>query len=135
MTVTLQRTPDTHLAQTLHWGAHSLVTDVLVDEGGNDAGPSPHDLYDAALGACKALTVMWFARKKGSAVDDVQTKIVRDDADERKGVYRLKAELLISGSFSDAELAQLVAVAEKCPVHKLMTSVTTEITTTVQRAV
>jgi putative redox protein len=91
-------------------------------------------MYDAALGACKALTVMWFARKKGIAVDDVQTKITRDDADERKGVYRLKAEMSISGSFSDAEFAQLVAVAEKCPVHKLMTSVTTEITTDVQRA-
>lgn len=38
------------------------------------------------------------------------------------------------GAISDAEFAQLVAVAEKCPVHKLMTSVTTEITTTVQRA-
>lgn len=27
-----------------------------------------------------------------------------------------------------------VSAAEKCPVHKLMTSVTTEITTTVERA-
>lgn len=30
-------------------------------------------------------------------------------------------------------LAQLAAAADKCPVHKLMTSVTTEITTTVER--
>ena len=30
-------------------------------------------------------------------------------------------------------LAQLATVAEKCPVHKLMTSVTTEITTSVVR--
>lgn len=31
-------------------------------------------------------------------------------------------------------LAQLATVADKCPVHKLMTRVTTEITTTVERA-
>ncbi|OYT92055.1 MAG: osmotically inducible protein OsmC [Burkholderiales bacterium PBB3] len=135
MTVSLKRKADATLAQTVAVRKHAWVADISVEEGGADEGPSPHDLYDAALGACKALTVMWFARKKGIAVDDVQTKIVRDDSEERKGVYRLKAELLISGSFSDAELAQLVAVAEKCPVHKLMTSVTTEITTTVQRAV
>ena len=134
MTVSLQRKANAAMAQTVTIGHHAWLVDVSAEEGGADEGPSPHDLYDAALGACKALTVMWFARKKGIAVDDVQTKIVRDDADEREGVYRLKAELLISGSFSDTEFAQLVAVADKCPVHKLMTSVTTEITTTVQRA-
>jgi putative redox protein len=32
-----------------------------------------------------------------------------------------------------ALLAQLAAVAEKCPLHKQMTSVTTDITTTVDR--
>ena len=134
MTVTLQRTPDTHLAQTLHWGAHSLVVDTLVDAGGNDAGPSPHDLYDAALGACKALTVMWYARKKGIAVQDIRTSVTHDNSEERKGVYRLAASLQIVGDLTDAQLAELTSVAEKCPVHKLMTSVTTEITTTVQRA-
>ena len=133
MTVRLQRKADAAMAQTVAVRDHAWVADVSAEEGGADAGPSPHDLYDAALGACKALTVMWFARKKGIAVDDVQTKIIRDDSEERKGVYRLKAELLISGSFSDAEFAQLVAVADKCPVHKLMTSVTTEVTTRVQR--
>ena len=49
MIVTLQRTPDTHLAQTLQWGGHSLVADVSVDEGGNDLGPSPHDLCGRCL--------------------------------------------------------------------------------------
>lgn len=134
MSIELQRKPGAVLAQNVTVRSHRLVADVSVEEGGGDEGPSPHDLYDAALSGCKALTVMWFARKKGIAVDDVQTHIVRDDSEERKGVYRLKVEMRISGSFSDAEFAQLVAVADKCPVHKLMTSVTTEITTSVQRA-
>ena len=76
---------------------------------------------------------MWYARKKGFAVDDVKTNIVRDDSQERQGIYKLRAELQISGALSDVELAQLVAVAEKCPVHKLMTTVTTEIETVVTR--
>ena len=134
MSIELQRKPGAVLAQNVAVRSHRLVADVSVEEGGGDEGPSPHDLYDAALSGCKALTVMWFARKKGIAVEDVQTKIVRDDSEERHGVYRLKVEMRISGSFSDAEFAQLVTVAEKCPVHKLMTSVTTEITTSVQRA-
>lgn len=122
------------MAQTLHIRNHQFDSDVSVAEGGTDDGPSPHDLYDAALGACKALTVMWFAKKKGISVDDIHTEVVSDNSQERAGVYKLNTRLVISGSISDAEFAQLVAVAEKCPVHKLMTTVTTEITTTVERA-
>ena len=133
MTVELRLDRTATLAQTVHIRSHALVSDVSEAEGGDDAGPSPHDLYDAALGACKALTVMWYARKKGIPVDDINTRIERDDTDERKGVYRLVATLGIHGSLSDAQLQELQAVAQKCPVHKLMSTVTTEITTTLER--
>ena len=121
------------LAQTVHIGKHELVADVSEAEGGGDTGPSPHDLYDAALGACKALTVMWYARKKGIPVDDIQTRVERDAADERKGVYRLTTTLKVHGALSDAQLKELETVARKCPVHKLMTTVATEITTRMER--
>lgn len=134
MNVQLQRKPGAQLAQSVQIRKHQLSTDVSVPEGGDDDGPSPHDLYDAAIGGCKALTVLWFAKKKGMAVDDVRTEVVSDNSQERHGVYKLHTKLVIHGSLSDAEFAQLVAVAEKCPVHKLMTAVTTEITTTVERA-
>ena len=86
MTVELSLNRTATLAQTIHIRSHALVSDISEAEGGDDAGPSPHDLYDAALGACKALTVMWYARKKGIPVDDIHTRIERDDSDERKGV-------------------------------------------------
>lgn len=139
MTVELRRqvTPagPAPMAQTLRIRAHELVADGSVAEGGTDAGPSPHDLYDAALGACKALTVLWYARRKGIAVADIHTVIERDASAERNGVYRLAATLRISGDLTDAQLQELGTVAGKCPVHKLMTRVTTEITTHVERVV
>lgn len=136
MTVELKRAEGTApLAQSLRIREHVLTADASVPEGGNDAGPSPHDLYDAALGACKALTVMWYARKKGIPVDEIRTVVEHDDSEERKGVYRLATKLSISGALSDAQLQELSAVAQKCPVHKLMTTVTTEISTLVERAV
>jgi len=134
MTVELQRKPGAPMAQTLRIRQHALLADVSVAEGGGDEGPSPHDLYDAALGSCKALTVLWYARKKGIPVQDVQTTVVSDNSEERKGTYRLSTTLKISGDLTDAQLAELATVAEKCPLHKLMTAVTTEITTRVERA-
>jgi putative redox protein len=133
MTIELRLDRTAKLAQTVHIRTHELVADTTGAEGGDDSGPSPHDLYDTALGACKALTVMWYARKKGIPVDDIQTLIERDSSGERKGMYRLTATLNIHGPLSDAQLRELQAVAQKCPVHKLMTAVTTEITTEVER--
>lgn len=133
MTLELQRDPSAAMAQQLRIRSHALTADVSEAEGGADSGPSPHDLYDAALGACKALTVMWYARKKGIPVEDIHTRIERDDSQERSGVYKLSARLQVKGALSDAQLRELLTVAQKCPVHKLMTTVTTEITTELER--
>ncbi|MFZ4286580.1 OsmC family protein [Variovorax sp. HJSM1_2] len=121
------------LAQSVKIDMHQLLADVSVAEGGNDAGPSPHDFYDTALASCKALTVMWYARKAGIPVDDIHTVVTRDSSKERDGIYRLSAKLQIKGELTDAQMQKLQAVAEKCPVHKLMTAVTTEIETQVER--
>ena len=66
MTVELRRDRTAAMAQTVHIRAHELFADVSVDEGGADSGPSPHDLYDAALGACKALTSCGTPRRNTS---------------------------------------------------------------------
>lgn len=133
MTIELRLDHRQNIAQTANIRQHTLTSDIPVSEGGDDAGPSPHDLYDAALGACKALTVMWYARKKGIPVEDIQTVVTHDDTQERQGVYRLTAHLKVQGALSDAQVEELQRVADKCPVHKLMTQVSTEITTSLER--
>jgi putative redox protein len=110
-------------------GAHELIVDMAPDEGGAGEGPGPHDLYDAALGACKALTMVWYAQRKGIALDTVRVGIARDDSGERDGVYRLTARVAIDGAMTVDEREKLIEVAGKCPVHKLMTQVETRIET------
>jgi len=112
---------------------HRIAVDELPAVGGEDTGPTPHDLYDAALGACKALTVLWYANRKQIPLTDVAVAVDRDDADERKGTYRLKATLDLGGELTDAQREELLNVAGKCPVHKLMTQVVTEVTTELAR--
>ncbi len=116
----------------VHIRNHLISTDISVEEGGSDAGPSPHDLYDAALASCKALTVLWYAKRKGIALEQIETTTERDASDERKGIYRLTVSLQMTGDFSEAQRQELLAAADKCPVHKLMTAVSTEITTVLE---
>jgi putative redox protein len=116
----------------VHVRNHIVSVDGTSDEGGDDAGPSPHDLYDAAVGSCKALTVIWYAKRKNIPVEDVQVSVERDASEERKGTYRLHATLRLTGDLTDAQRKELLSVADKCPVHKLMTVVKTEITTVLE---
>ena len=73
--------------------------------------------------------MLWYARRKGIPIGDVEVSVERDRSREREGHYLLTTTLQIGGDLSDAHRAELLSVAEKCPVHKLMTQVTTEIIT------
>jgi len=107
---------------------HELLADMSAPDG-EDGGPDPHDLYDAALGACKALTMLWYAQRKGIALEGIRVGVSRDASQERDGLYKLTARIAIDGDLSTEEHDKLIEVAGKCPVHKLMTEVKTEIET------
>jgi putative redox protein len=122
-----QRAPMRH---EIHIGRNSLASDLSVEEGGDGSGPNPHDLYDAALGACTALTVLWYAKRRKIPVEGIDVSVERDASQERAGIYRLSAALKVTGNLTAAQQEELLGAARKCPIHKLMTEVTTEISTT-----
>jgi putative redox protein len=129
MSITVRRDVTHPMRHTVAIRGHEITVDGTVGEGGEDAGPSAHDLYDAALGTCKALTLAWYARRKGIPLADLEVMVDRDDSGERQGVYKLATTLKLGGELSEDQRQELLTVAGKCPVHKLMTAVTTEITT------
>ena len=129
MTITVTRDRTRKMRHVVAIRDHRLPVDELPAVGGEDSGPSPHDLYDAALAACKALTVLWYANRKQIPIEDIEVTVERDDTDERKGTYRLRATLALSGPLTEAQREELLNVAGKCPIHRLMTQVTTEIST------
>ena len=116
------------LRHSIEIGEHQLHTDVPVAHGGASA-PEPHDLFDAALGACKALTLMLSAKQRGLPLDSLDVHLVRDDSQERQGTYRLAVELDLHGALDDEQRQQLLRIADKCPIHKLMTNVEVQVET------
>lgn len=113
----------------IHVRSHEIIADEEAANGGEDSGPNPHDLYDSALGACKALTMLWYAKRKQIPVESIDVSVERDASNERNGTYRLKTLVALGGDLSDAQREELLNVAKKCPLHKLMTQITTEIET------
>jgi putative redox protein len=122
------------LLQRINIGPYTLHSDVSLEMGGADSAPQPHDLFDAALGACKAMTLALYARQRGLPLEGLDVTLNRDDSQERQGTYRLDVELTLHGPLDDAQRQQLLRIADKCPIHKLMTSSTVEVNTRLREA-
>jgi len=133
MTIRVMRDQTAPMRHEIHIGRNSLATDVSSEAGGEGSGPSPHDLYDAALGACKALTVLLYAKHKNIPVEGIEVSVERDASQERAGIYRLSTQLSLTGNLTASQREELLRIAQKCPIHKLMTEVKTEISTSLSR--
>ena len=127
MSIELRKSDSGTYRQTIRIKQHTVFADVAKELGGDDSAPDPHDLYDAALAACKAITVMMYAKRKQLPLDYIDVIIERDNSREAQGVYVLNVQLKLQGELSSEQKQQLGAIAEKCPIHKLMTAVSTEI--------
>ena len=128
MTIKLSRSDLGKFRQLLQIDRHELIADARLDSE-TDGGPNPHDLYDAALAACKAITLLMYAEQTGIPLDDVHITIDRDSSEERAGKYRLQVGLVLLGQLDPTQKDRLEKVAAKCPIHKLMTVATTALTT------
>ena len=105
------------LARSIRVGSKHFTADVSLAQGGDDLGPDPHDLLDASLGACTALTVAMVAQRKQMPLEDVQVNISHVEAD---GVYRLSREIRFVGALTAEQRDYLLGIANKCPIHKAL---------------
>jgi len=130
MSISIRQVAPKGLHYRIEFGSQELVLDMPPPQG---EGPDPHAVFDASLGGCKAMTLMLYAQRKGIPLESVDVDIEHDDTDERQGVYRLQASLTLGGPLSDAQMDELLGVADRCPVHKLMTRTDIQVTTSVRR--
>jgi len=118
-------------AQQIAIGRHRLKSDEPESVGGTDTGPSPYDFLLAALGSCTSMTVGMYARKKNWPLERVTVwlrhlKIYAADCSEcetREGMLeRIERDVQLEGPLSAEQRSRLLEIADKCPVHRTLTS-------------
>jgi putative redox protein len=98
---------------SLRAGHHTLVADERAAAGGQDAGPAPHELLCAALGACTAITLRMYAQRKAWPLSAVHVDVrLQIEGDARTITRRLR----LTGELDDTQRARLADVAERTPV-------------------
>ena len=128
------------LTQYLLDGRHHLVADEPADKGGTDKGPGPYELILMALGACTAVTLRLYAKRKQWPLERVIVRLshsrdyVQDSAGtDTKPVMldRIACDLELVGQLDKEQHDRLLLIANNCPVHRSLTSrmdITTRLT-------
>lgn len=109
---------------------HGMTSDVDASKGGRDAGPDPHELLLASLGACTVMTVRMYADRKGWPLRSV-TATASHEARRSDGVqsHLFSIDLRIDADLTDEQRTRLVEIAHRCPIHRaLMEPKTIDIT-------
>lgn len=116
-------TGEGRLTQAVMTGRHVLRADEPISDGGDDLGPSPHEFLLAALGACTAMTVKMVADRKGWPLEHVEVRLRRGTLAPDNGgpATLILRDIVLDGPLDEDQRRKLLAIAEKCPLHKTLT--------------
>jgi uncharacterized OsmC-like protein/pimeloyl-ACP methyl ester carboxylesterase len=130
-TVIVSETRKGIFQQEITVGAHHFLADEPVAVGGFDSGPGPYDLLLAGLGACTSMTLRLYANQKALPLDRVTVRLSHtrihavdcDDCETKEGmVHRIDRAITLRGDLDAGQRARLLEIADKCPVHRTLTS-------------
>lgn len=125
------RTGKDTLTTDVKSGKHYLLVDEPESAGGNNLGPNPYDYLAAALGSCTSLTLQMYARHKKWPLDEARVHVQHkkehdkdfDDTDQSNAkIDVLEREIEVLGDLDKKQQERLIEIANKCPVHRTLTS-------------
>jgi putative redox protein len=130
-TVVVRETGVGRFQQEVSVGRHHFLADEPVAVGGLDSGPGPYDLLLAGLGACTAMTLRLYAERKALPLEGVtvrlgHSKIHAEDCEScetKEGMIdRIDRAITLRGHLDADQRGRLMEIADKCPVHRTLTS-------------
>ena len=120
-----------HYRQEISVGPHRYQADEPIDAGGGDAGPDPYELLLIALGSCVGITLRMYADRKQWPLEAVRVELswarvhMADCADcdnDFELTDGIAMEISFVGDLSESQRARLMDIANKCPVHRTLSS-------------
>jgi putative redox protein len=110
-------------------GPATIVADLSAAQGGLDLGPDPHELVAAGLAACTTMTLRLYANQKGWDISGLHVEVFSSFDKDATPHERFERIITLEGDLTDEKRERLFQIAEKCPIHKLLTAGAKVVTT------
>jgi uncharacterized OsmC-like protein/fermentation-respiration switch protein FrsA (DUF1100 family) len=129
--VVVRETRNGKFQQTVTVGPHQLLADEPLSSGGDDTGLAPYDFLLAALGACTSMTMRLYAERKALPLERTtvtlrHSKIHAEDCAEcetKAGMLdQIERVIAMEGALDVEQRKRLMEIADRCPVHRTLTS-------------
>jgi uncharacterized OsmC-like protein/alpha-beta hydrolase superfamily lysophospholipase len=129
--VVVRETRNSKFQQTVSIGPRRMLADDPVAAGGEDSGPGPYDFVLAGLGACTSMTMRLYADRKSLPLERTtvtlkHSKIHAQDCAEcetREAMLdQIDLVIGMEGNLDAEQRKRLLEIADKCPVHRTLTS-------------
>jgi putative redox protein len=129
--VIVQEAGEGKYVEEIRAGNHILFGDEPKNNGGQDKGPSPYEFLLASLGTCTSITLRMYADLKKIPLKKVIVKlsIKKVHADDCANcetnnimIDHITRSIELEGDLSQEQREKLLDIANKCPVHRTLTS-------------
>ena len=106
-------------ATTINHGDHEIKSYEPIDRGGLNKGLTPKQLLASSLASCTTITLKMYADRKGWKIDRISIHINYLTAYDKENPH-LTSTIKIDGELDNKEMDRMMVIAQKCPVHKLL---------------
>ncbi len=107
--------------QKITSGSHTLYSDQVESEKGDDKGPAPFDLLLSALGSCTSITLTMYAERKNIKLDVITVRLNYIPPNEIEGTSsRIIRKIHLEGDFTEEQHHRMLEIADRCPVHNTL---------------
>ena len=129
--IVLARTGPVGFRTSVESGGHTLIADEPETAGGTDTGPTPYELLASALAACTSMTMQMYARRKELPLEKAVVRVAHSrfhaedcaHCETKTGrIDRFDRTITLVGPLDAAARQRLLEIADRCPVHRTLTS-------------
>jgi len=111
-----------HYKTKVYAGGHFIYSDEPEDLGGTDEGMNPGALLLASLGSCTAITIRMYADRKEMPLESIKIELAICKEVEMSKTTTISRKIELNGDLDEAQRARLMQIADKCPVHKILSN-------------
>lgn len=103
-------------------GGHLIYADEPKELGGTDEGMTPGALLLASLGSCTAITIRMYADRKEMPLESIKINLAICKEEEMSKETTISRKIEFTGELSQEQRERLMVIADKCPIHKLLSN-------------